>query len=466
MAIKGQAIIEILLAVSILTIALTATILVVFGNQFLLMDRQFASRAEEFATEGIEAVKSIVDSDWSNLANGQHGLIFTNNEWRFSGTQDAKDIFTRKIIVSTTTDSNIKEVKSVVSWQAEPTRTLKVEILYLATNWKISVALGGDTGGGPPFGDWQNPRTLGSIDLGPGNQGTDLDAVNKIVYMTAEASAASKPDFFIIDATNGQNPFIVSSINTGTGLLGVDTAGNYAYVVGKDDGKEFQVIDISNRSAPTVVATLNLPGGADGFTVFYYGGYAYVGRADGAPQEFVIINVSNPLSPSVVSGLSGVGDEINDIYVFNGRAYLGTEDNSRSMIVIDVSSSTAPVELGSLNIGMHVYGIYVQSEPRIYVGGKTKFYVSDASNPSNIITMGSSTIGNKTRDVAFASPYAFLGTEDSNKEFQVWNVSNPNSIAFWSSFNFPQVATGVDYEDNLVYVSVRSNDALRIITSQ
>ncbi|GAH25486.1 unnamed protein product, partial [marine sediment metagenome] len=46
-----------------------------------------------------------------------------------------------------------------------------------------------------------------------------------------------------------------------------------------------------------------------------------------------------------------------------------------------------------------------------------------------------------------------------------WNISNPGNIELWSSFNFPQVATGIDYEDNVVYVSVRSNDALRIITS-
>ena len=43
--------------------------------------------------------------------------------------------------------------------------------------------------------------------------------------------------------------------------------------------------------------------------------------------------------------------------------------------------------------------------------------------------------------------------------------SSSTSPVLHSSFNFPQVATGVDYEDNLVYVSVRSNDALRIITS-
>ena len=68
-------------------------------------------------------------------------------------------------------------------------------------------------------------------------------------------------------------------------------------------------------------------------------------------------------------------------------------------------------------------------------------------------------------DLVVRDYLAFLATSDSNRAFQVWNITDPSNITFWSSLQFPQVATGIDYEDNLVYVSVRSNDALRIITS-
>ena len=99
----------------------------------------------------------------------------------------------------------------------------------------------------------------------------------------------------------------------------------------------------------------------------------YIGRADGAPQEFLIIDVSNPLNPSLVSGLSGVGDEINDIYVLNDRAYLGTEDNSRGMIIIDVTNPVSPSIMGSINVNDDVYGVYPKSENKILAGEKLNF---------------------------------------------------------------------------------------------
>ncbi|MBI4086217.1 MAG: hypothetical protein HY433_03200 [Candidatus Liptonbacteria bacterium] len=448
---RGQSTVEIIIALMILTVAMASAIMVIFGGQSLSVDSAESSIALRLAERDLESISAQARYDFNNLAS----------------STTAQNEFTRNVIVQTVS-ANTKQVTARVVWSTDPLRTQAVELVTLVSNWQGVQQTGGDTGGSPPSGNWQNPRTLGTVDLGSGNQATDLDVKSKVVYMTATAASANKPDFFIINATDGQNPFVVSSINTGNGLNSVDVAGNYAYVAGVDDSKEFQVIDVSNVSAPSVVATLNLAGNADALTVFYFNGYAYIGLASGAAQEFQIINVSNPLSPSLVSGLSSAGGEINDIYVFNKRAYLGTEDGTRGMVVIDVASSTAPSVLGSMNAGgEHVYSVYVQqSESAVTVGGKEKLFMANASNSASITTLGSGTISDKVRDIVTVNPYAFLGTEDSNKEFQVWNVSNPVTPTLWSSFNFPQVATGVDYEDNIVYVSVRSNDALRIITSQ
>jgi hypothetical protein len=95
-----------------------------------------------------------------------------------------------------------------------------------------------------------------------------------------------------------------------------------------------------------------------------------------------------------------------------------------------------------------------------------EFHILDISSSSLPQNLGSKDIGADVNDLRIRDNLAFLATADSNKEFQVWNISDPTNITLWSSFNFPQVATGIDYEDNVVYVSVRSNDALRIITSQ
>ncbi len=445
---KGQATLEIIIALGLITIVFASVILVISTNQSLSLDGSESSQAIALARENLEIIKALAKLNFSGIKNSSS----TQNE------------FLKEIIVQDINNFT-KQVTSRVSWQTDPLRIQKVELPTIITDLETVKSLGGDTGGDGPSGDWKNPRTLGSVDLGPGNSATDLDVKNKFVYITSVASDSKKPDFWIIDATDGQNPIIVSSLNTGTGLESIDVAGDYAYVAGDDDSKELQIIDISNHLSPVVAGTLNLAGGEDALAIFYRSSYVYIGRADGAAQEFQIVDVSNPTSPSLASGLSNVGDEINDIYVYNNRAYIGTEDSSRGMIVIDVSNPSSPSVLGSLNTGAHDYAIYVESESQVSVGGKTKYYIANAATSSNITVIGSSTINNKTRDIAVSSLYAFLATEDSNKEFQVWNISDPARPSFWSSFNFPQVATGVDYEDNIVYVSVRSNDALRIITS-
>lgn len=461
----GQSLVEVLVALSIFVVTSAAAFLLFFGGQSLSVDSINSGLATDYVHEGMTATRSVRDQGWVNLTTGTHGLSYSNNKWQFSGASDTKNGLTRTVTV-TDIDANTKEIKTKVTWATDPLRIQSSELIERLTNFQNVQASGGDTGGTLPVGNWCDPKTLGSIDLGPGNSATDLDVLNKIVYVSATASSAAKPDLFIIDATDGVSPIILGSINTGKGLNGIDIAGNYAYVVGEDDTKEFQVIDISNHAAPAVVGTLDLAGDYDGFTVFYWNGYVYVGRANGAVQEFVIINVSNPASPSLVSGLGNIGDEINDIFVLNNKAYLGTEDDTKGMIVVDVTNVNSPAILGSMNSGAHVYSTYGTNEASFGVGGKTKLFMVNASNPANITTLGSVTINAKVKDLVISGGYAFIGTEDSNKEFQAWNVSDPANITFCASFNFPQNASGIDYEDNLVYMAVRSNDALRIITSQ
>ena len=135
------------------------------------------------------------------------------------------------------------------------------------------------------------------------------------------------------------------------------------------------------------------------------------------------------------------------------------------MIIIDVTNPVSPSIMGSINVNDDVYGVYPKSENNVLVGEKTKFYIINATDASSMTTLGSALIGNRTRDIVSVGSLAFLATENPNAEFQIYDISNPASPFLWNSFNFPQTATGIDYENNIVYVSVKSNDGLRIITS-
>ncbi|MBI3459073.1 hypothetical protein HY061_02320 [Candidatus Azambacteria bacterium] len=456
----GQMTLEIIISLFILVMSVSAIIMVFFGNQSVVVDVESNNQGLDMARLELEQARSIGKKDFNALVS----------------STKIEGIYSKEIVVQSL-DSQTKKVTSKVSWQTEFNRPQKIELNTLVTNYTNFVALGGDTGGANPSGDWTNIRTLGSIDLGPGSSATDLDVLNKIVYLSSTASASSKPDLFIANAIDGQNPFIVSSLNTGPGLNTIDVAYNYAYVGNKDVNAQLQIIDVSNSASPVLLTSFKLPGvsgsGAVGNSIFYNSGKIYIGTKQATGPEFQIIDVSNPASP-VSLGSKKIGADINSIYVRGNIAYLATSDDTE-LKVFDVGTPSLIVFLGGFDapgdsedgksldlVGNNLY------LGRIVGGNHSdhpEFHIVDVTNPATIQNLGSKDLAVDLNDLRIREPLAFLATSDSNKEFQVWNVSNKANPTLWSSLNFPQLATGIDYEDNFIYVSIRSNDGLRILTS-
>ncbi len=459
--IRGQSVLEILIALAVIVLSASSAVAVLFSGRSLLLDAQMEEVALNLSRQDFETSRATAQTNFANLTNSSS----TIGDFTKETTVESVDAYTKKIT-------------NKVSWKTSPLRTQKVELNTIVTDWRNVSQTGGDTGGGGLTGDWKNPKTLGSVDLGPGNSATDLDVKNKIVYLSAQASDEKKPDFYIVNATNGQNPFIVSSLNTGDGLNAVDVANNYAYVDNQDTNAQLQIIDVSNLNNPMLIKSFKLYGvsgtNAIGQSIFYNNSKIYIGTKKATGPEFHVIDVSSATNP-IELGSFEVNADVNDIYVRNNIAYIATSDNQELMLlnvsnpssISKISGYDAP---GDSEDGKSLYLVANKLYMGRLVGGNHEehheLHILDVSSSTAIQNLGSKDMATDVNGVVVRDYLAFLGTSDSNKELQIWNISNPANIEFWSSFNFPQVATGIDYEDNLVYVSVRSNDALRIITSQ
>lgn len=446
---RGQITLEILIALFILVVSISAAIMVSFGSQSITTDSQLNNQALYISRQGLESTRGASRQDFNSLVS----------------SSSTEDIYLKQIIVEDI-DAYTKKVTSRISWKTEPLRPQKIELVTLLTNFKAVKDYGGDTGGSGLSGNWKIPRTLGSIDLGPGNSATDLDVLNKIVYLSAEASDVKKPDFFIVNATDGQNPYIVSNLHTGPGLNALDVAGNYAYLANDATDAELQIINIQNISSPMLVSSYEVPGVSGpsrGKTIFYLNQKVYLGLNKVTGQEFHIIDVSNPLSP-VLLGSFDVEDNINDIWVNGSRAYLATDLGNAGLMILDVSNPYNIVLLGQA-YSTDTNSVFNSNPSRTLLGPAQDFHIADTTEPNNIVNLGSIAVGGDINDIVNRENLAFIATSNSNKEFQIIDISNSTGPTLYSSFNFPQMATGIDYENNTVYVSVRSNDALRIITS-
>ncbi|MBI2013730.1 MAG: hypothetical protein HYS87_02810 [Candidatus Colwellbacteria bacterium] len=459
---KGQVLVEILVALAIIAITISAIVIVAVGNQSVSIDTQNRNEALQLARAELEGVLADAKDDFSSVIERSY------NSSLFTIERTIVDL-----------SSFEKEVIVKVIWDVDPNRPEEVELRSLITDPFEITKLGGDGGGGGLTGDWQNPRTLGSISLTPnGNQGTGLDAINGIVYMTSKISAVAHADFWIIDATDGENPSIVSSLNLGiSGANAVDAATDYAYIAASDEDTQFFVVDISNINAPLVASSLNLPfgegeeeeGGVEALSIFFYDDMVYLGTKTASNgNEFYIIDVSNPLTPTI-AGSYEVGGDVNNIHMQNEIAHIAMSPSDKELVMLDVATPGSITEVGSYDApdGSDGKSVFLAGN-MAYFGRNSAsdgFRVIDATVPAAVDPKDSGNPGGDVNGIYTRDYLSFIGTTNSNTEFQVWRTDDPDDIQLWSSFNFPQSIMDIDYENNLVYTAVRSNDALRIITS-
>ena len=119
MGIKGQSTLEVLIAVTILTISLTSVAVVIWSSQSLNIDSQEADQAISLGLQNIENAYARAQSNFGGLVSG------SSTQAEFLIETDVQNI-----------DVNTKRVISRVSWQTDPLRQQKIELVSLMTNWR------------------------------------------------------------------------------------------------------------------------------------------------------------------------------------------------------------------------------------------------------------------------------------------------------------------------------------------
>ena len=164
---KGFSVIEVILAAAIFMLFSTASVVVIlhgFNTNRLGAEETIAN---QFAAEGIEAVKSIKNQAYTNLVNSAGtGVIKVAGleVWAFSGANNtlihnSTDNYTRVIkvesvnrdgsgnIVATggTNDPDTKKITSTVNWNFNSARPESVVLSSYLSDWRKPIIIGGPT---------------------------------------------------------------------------------------------------------------------------------------------------------------------------------------------------------------------------------------------------------------------------------------------------------------------------------
>lgn len=185
---------------------------------------------------------------------------------------------------------------------------------------------------------------------------------------------------------------------------------------------------LRNWAIPLQLAITDLVGTENGQKIQVQGNYAYVIRT-AAAQDFLVIDISNPLLPAVVGQLSLSGDAQN-IYVTGSYAYVASTDNAQELQIVNIITPTAPTLAGSFNDAgtANATGVYVVGTTAyLTLDGENDFVTVNVATPSSPTLFGALSLSGVPSEVVVMGTHAYLASSNNAEELQVINVSSPSS---------------------------------------
>jgi hypothetical protein len=443
---------EIMLTLAVASVLFLGTVALVFGNQSMQTDAQNDAQGILVAQSGME----------NALAGG----------FAFTAPADVmSEGFTEHLQMDWLADY-AKKITSTASFVSS-NKARKTEFNSLVLD--SSENLGKDTCALGFTGDWKNPVLRGKIAIGQNNPATGVDANNGKVYVATNGSVAAEPDFYSIDASNLDNPTILKAIDTGPGLNALQVAGDYAFVANSSINGQLEIIKISDPANPVFVQHTKFAdaqSGGVGNSIFYRSGKVYIGTPKNDGPEFYIYNVQNPLAP-IFLGEFELGTIVNKIYVYGDYAYLATADQKHFRI-LNISDPGRISEVASFSgagwasqsgqslavLGDHAIFGRAGGLPAL---GYPELYMLDVSRPGLVTSLNSADVNFSINSIFLRSGLAFLATNKSGGQFQVYNL-NDNQFIGYSSLPLTADSTGIDCDGENFFLSLSGDPILQIVS--
>jgi len=487
---RGFLTLEILIALFVMTSALSSVILVSFGNQSLIAFGGVHARAIEEGQKLVENEVAQSRSDFRLLQNAT----------------SSDDTYEKSLVVSRVPSDpyTTKRLTATVSWHSRAAAPESVIFSSLVTDFADASTT--DTCDSYLTGDWSSPSiqnyTFATGDLLPSHPPAghtmsasstvaSVDAYRGTLYVAVSKKAAAGDDsLFVFDASHpSSRPQYLTSINNNSSVIeGVSTiaaAGTYLYAGNTHvsnfktckpsaNCSQLQIFDISNPAAIKAITNFLIPTSSPAFvtgtsssqalanTLFYKDDYVYLGLTKTATgPEFNIIDVRDPLNPHWVGGFH-IGASINQIYVRNGYAFITDDDKARELIVLDISNPTSPQLASTFDpsgtLGYEVGKSMYRRGDTLFVGmsfafGFPELYLLNVGHPTSLSSVGPYLTGGTILGMFVRDAILFL-LVSSLQQLQMVDVSNVSAPrSYRAPIALPGTGSSIDCEGNYFFIS-------------
>lgn len=423
---EGFSIIELLIAISFIAVIISSIFTISQFNGQVRKINDERTQALYYAVEGIEAAKLMT---WDQLAVGDWHFIKNASLWEIgAGAELLNNKYTRTVVVSEVSresisqgnvygaisasaniDPDTKKVTVTIDWLSKSgsSKQEKLETYihrFQANRWKQN-----DWVGGAGQSTWSDVTKFYDK-----NTGTDVTIPGVTTLIAGALNWNVATTTAVYDAPGSSDNNDVFQIN------------NIAYLVTENNttspGSEFYILDVADVYNPTLLGQYNVGSGVT--SVVVQGNYAYIStRSDSSNSnngEFQILNISNP--SSIVRSAS-----IN---------WSGTTD------ALDV----------------------VVNENQAYIARGSTVYAYNITNPSNPTQLDTISVGSTANELFVNENYLYVATNDSSKELQVIDITNPANIFLAGQYDLPGSlqATDIKVRGDRVYISTRSNSGAEL----
>lgn len=498
---SGFSTLEIMIALTILTIVLSGVVVADFGAQYWTITAQTSNEALYKAKMRLEGLKSaskqnFFDATSSPLAADVDASCATGGLC----------YFVQNLVTDISSCS--KYATAAVSWQVGGYPKTNTSLFTYLTNPAEAVAQGGDCLLNWPQGTWTHPDTLYAKTL-RGNP-TSVDVFGGVAYMTMSQS----PYLAVRQANDVDGPNLFqNSFQSAIAFNGLDvvrdlaTGRTYAYLAAADAVTQLHVVDVTDSNNPLLVARSALlgvtttSGAPNGWRVRYYGQKVYLTTlfnvAPGGEQpELHVFDVSRPTAPFEV-GRETLSTSVYDIAVrdqvlpVDGKthrlAYLATTNQAGELRVLDVTDPKNISTLATCDLpgNYPARAVYLLGNV-LYVGrdnvpsGGADLYSFDAQNPSatsfctptgQVDINTSDGYSRKVLSIRASGPLLFVATTNTTGAHGTVQIRPTDPITNFSpvvgTVDVPGlVAGGIDLDGNYLYTASQgSAQQLQVIES-
>jgi len=284
----------------------------------------------------------------------------------------------------------------------------------------------------------------------------DIAYVSYTEWIAGEEEYYTESGFKIVDISDKENPVVVGDYNTGNGkrksAFGLFIDKNHAYLntttyFNESDSSTLEIINITDSNEPFIESSINIEGspaniwieGERAYLNTNY--YDYENNDYTDESKFLIIDISDKSNPAIISSIDvpsnswGIYVEDKSVYLSSNRSGDEGEYNESILQVIDITNESNPESAGSVRLPGGAWEIDMAGD-FVYVSDLTGgIYTIDVSDDDNPFISGRLNTSGTSYDITVRGNYGYIADGFEGLTIAGLSKEDDTSIPFLTGEN-------------------------------